>query len=101
MFLNLKNNDMEIKHDKEQQKFFLTKDGKESYALYRMQDERTINVFRTYVPPEHRHQGLAGKILKVLLEYAIKNKFKVIPSCSYADYFIDNNEKYQDLLNFH
>ena len=89
---------MNIKHDKEQQKFFLIKDGKESYLLYRMQNNSTMDILRTYVPNEQRHQGLAGKVVKAALEYAKENNLKVIPTCSYTNYFIDNNNEYKALI---
>jgi len=89
---------MEIIHNKEQQKFYLEKDGKESYAIYFMHDSKTINILRTYVPPEMRNKGLAGEVVKAVLEYAKENNLKVIPTCSYTDYFIDKNKEYEKLL---
>lgn len=89
---------MDIKLDKEAQKFYSTNEGKESYVLYRMKDKNTIDIFRTYVPPEQRHKGLAGKIVKAVLEYAKENNLRVIPTCSYTDYFIDQNKEYKKLL---
>ncbi len=89
---------MEIKHDKEQHKFYLINDGKESYIRYSIPNKETINFLRTFVPPEQRHKGLAGEIAKAALEYAKENNFKVIPTCSYVDYFIDQNKEYEKLL---
>lgn len=89
---------MEIMHDTENHKFYLIKDGKESYAFYRMHDKDTMNIFRVYVPPEQRHQGLAAKVAKAALNYAREKNFKVIPTCSYTEYFIDNNKEYKELL---
>jgi hypothetical protein len=63
-----------------------------------MQDKNTINIFRTYVPPEQRHKGLAGNIVRTALEYAKENNLKVIPTCSYTDYFIEQNKEYEALL---
>jgi hypothetical protein len=89
---------MEVKHNEDQQKFYLLKDGKESYALYRMHNKETMNIFRVYVPPEQRHQGLAAKVARAALEFAKENNLKVIPSCSYTDYFIEQNKEYEELL---
>ncbi|MDO8548791.1 MAG: GNAT family N-acetyltransferase [Ignavibacteria bacterium] len=89
---------MEIKHDKDQQKFYTIRDGKESYIRYSMPDKETINFLRTFVPPEQRHKGLAGEIAKATLEYAKENNLKVIPTCSYVDHFIDQNKEYEKLL---
>jgi len=89
---------MEIMHDAENHKFYLIKDGQESYAFYRMQDKETMNIFRVYVPPEQRHQGLAAKVAKAALSYARENNLKVIPSCSYTAFYIERNKEYEDLL---
>ena len=88
---------MEVKHDEENHKFLLINDGKESYALYRMHNKETMNIFRVYVPPEHRHRGLAAKVVIAALKYAKENNLKVIPSCSYTDYFIERNKEYEEL----
>lgn len=89
---------MKINHDKEAQKFSLTIDGKDSSVLYRMTANKTMDIYRTYVPPEQRNNGLAGKIVKAALDYAKENNLKVIPSCSYTDYFIKQNKEYKSLL---
>lgn len=89
---------MEIKHDKEALKFFLVNGGKESYVLYRMLNNNTMNIFRTYVPVEQRQKGLAAKVVKASLDYAKENNLKVIPTCSYTEYFIENNKEYESLL---
>lgn len=89
---------MEIKHNKEQQRFYLLQNGKESYVHYILQKDKIINLIRTYVPPEQRHQGIAGQIVKAVFEYSRENNLKVIPTCPYVNYFISNNNEYEDLL---
>jgi len=89
---------LKINHDKEAQKFSLTIDGKDSSVLYRMTANKTMDIYRTYVPPEQRNNGLAGKIVKAALDYAKENKLKIIPSCSYTEYFIEKNKEYESLL---
>ena len=89
---------MEIKHDKKEQIFYTIFDSKESYIRYSMPNKERINILRTFVPPEQRHNGLAGKLAKAALEFAKENNLKVIPTCSYVDYFIDINKEYQELL---
>ena len=89
---------MEIKHDKEQHKFYLIKDGEESYIRYKMMDDKTINFIRTFVPPEQRHKGLAAELAEVALNYAIQNNLSVIPACSYIESYIDKNDKFKELV---
>ncbi len=89
---------MEIKHDKDLQKFYFTESGKECYVKYMMDDSKALNILKVYVHPDLRNQGLAGKLAKTALDYAKENNLKVIPTCSYADYFIARNKEYADLL---
>ena len=89
---------MEIIHDKEKQIFYTLKEGKESYIRYSIQNKGTINILRTFVPEELRHKGIAAEIAKAVLDYARGNNLKVIPTCSYIDYFIDMNKEYEELL---
>ncbi|RPI65847.1 MAG: N-acetyltransferase [Ignavibacteriales bacterium] len=89
---------MQVKHDKEARKFYLTNDGKDSYLLYMLQDN-IMNIYRTYVPVEQRSQGLAANVVKAALDFAKENNFKVIPTCSYTDFFIKKNKEYEDLLS--
>lgn len=91
---------MNIEHDKEAQKFFLVNEGKESYVLYRMKNDSIMIIFRTYVPADQRQKGLAAKVTKAALEYADKNNLKVIPDCSYVNYFIEKNKGYKKLIIF-
>jgi predicted GNAT family acetyltransferase len=89
---------VEIKHNKEHQRFYLFQDGKESYVHYILQGDKIINLIRTYVPPELRHRGMAGLIVKAVFEYARENNLKVIPTCPYVNHFISNNNEFEDLL---
>jgi len=89
---------MEIKHDNNLQKFYFVENGKECYVKYTMDDSKTFNILKVYVHPDLRNQGLAGKLAKVALDYAKENNLKVIPTCSYADYFVSKNKEYKELL---
>jgi len=89
---------MEIKHDRDQQKFYFIENGKECYVKYLMDHSKTFNILKVFVHPDLRNQELAGKLTKVALDYAKENNLKVIPTCSYADYFIIRNKEYEELL---
>ncbi len=89
---------MEIKHDKDQQKFYFIEDDKECYVKYLLDDSKTFNILKVYVHPDLRNQGYAAKLAKTALGYAKENNLKVIPTCSYAEYFIVRNKEYEELL---
>ncbi|MHB8578398.1 MAG: GNAT family N-acetyltransferase [Ignavibacteriaceae bacterium] len=54
---------MEIKHDKDNQRFFTIVDGRESYLQYLKVDKATLDYYKTYVPNELRGKEIAGKII--------------------------------------
>jgi predicted GNAT family acetyltransferase len=89
---------MEIKHDKEHQKFYLIADDRECSLKYILEDSKTFNILRVFVHPNLRNKGFAAELTKTALEYAKEINLKVVPSCSYADYFINQNNDYKELL---
>jgi uncharacterized protein len=62
-------------------------------------DEKNFVIAHVGVYPEHRGQGVAGKIVEAGLEYAKQNSLRVIPMCSYAAAFIRRNPQYMELTN--
>ena len=91
--------DFEIRHDKENHQFIAIVDGHESRIKYEeMPDGKTLNYRSTFVPPELRGQQIAGKITKFALEYAREHGYKIIPTCSYVERYIQLHEEYQDLV---
>ncbi len=86
-----------LSHDEKSHKFIVQSDGFTSELNYEI-EEKQMNMYRTYVPPEGRGQGIAQILAKAALDYARENKLQVIPSCSYIATFIERNSQYQDLL---
>ncbi len=79
-------------------RFIKTVDGQECELEYLIQDEGFINFFHTYVPEELRGQGLAMEIIKKGLDFAVAQKYKIIPSCSAVRLFIQRNPEYQQYV---
>ena len=90
--------ELEIKHDTYNQNFFTILDSKEAYLKYIITGEKTINMIKTYVPPELRGKGIAAKVVQAGLLFAQKNNYKVIPTCSYVDTYIEQHPEFSDLL---
>lgn len=89
---------LEIIHDETNKKFFTIINGSTAYLQYIFINTNTINMIKTYVPVSLRGQGIAAQIVKVALMFAQKNNFKVIPSCSYVETFIERHTEYKNLL---
>ena len=64
--------------------------GKQANGVFR--------VLRVYVADSHRGQGIASQLMNYLVEVARKEKFKLIPVCSFADAFFKRNKQYDDVL---
>lgn len=88
----------EIKHDETDNKFYTVVDGSEAYLRYLVKDKNTIELFKTYVPPELRDRGLAGDIVRKGLNFAEENNLKIIPTCSYVATFIKRHKEFEHLL---
>lgn len=93
--------DLEVRHDADRQRFVLPVevDGedKEVHLDYRKQGEGVWVYAHTFTPPEARGQGLAGRVVKVALEYAREHDLRVVPSCPYVDEYMKEHPEYQDL----
>jgi hypothetical protein len=60
---------------------------------------KEVEIQRVYVDDSLRGQGVAGKIMEVVMAYLRENNKKVIPVCSYAQGWLEKNrEEYQDVL---
>ncbi len=90
--------DLEVKHDVQNQKFFILIEGKEAYLRYIISDNNSMNMIKTYVPPELRNKGIAAEVVLKAMQYARENNLKVIPSCSYVDTFLKRHKEYKDLV---
>jgi predicted GNAT family acetyltransferase len=87
---------LEIIHNEAENRFETWIDNQLSKLDY-MQDGDTIVMTHVGVYPEHRGQGIAGKLTQVALEYAKERAFRVIPMCPYIAAYIRRNTRYEDL----
>ena len=87
---------LDVIHNEAEDRFETWIDNQLSKLDY-MQDGNTIVMTHVGVHPEHRGQGVAGKLTEVALEYARKKSLRVIPMCPYIATYIRRNPKYEDL----
>ncbi len=89
--------DIEVKHDKENERFVAEVEGQKAYLSYNIFNDK-IDFSSTFTPPELRGNGIAKIIVEYAFNYAKASKLKVIPSCSYVQAFVERNDNYKDLL---
>ena len=62
------------------------------------ENSATVCLDHTFVDNSLRGQGVAGKLVKEVVDYAQKNGKKIRPQCSYAADWFDKHSEYADLL---
>jgi predicted GNAT family acetyltransferase len=88
---------IEVKNDKENKRFVAEVEGQKAYLSYNIFDDK-INFSSTFTPPELRGKGIAKIIVEYAFNYAKDNNLNVIPTCSYVQAFVEQNDNYKDLL---
>jgi uncharacterized protein len=98
--MEIKLNELEIKHNPAKNRFETWIDGQLSKLEY-SEDGDTIVMMHVGVNPAHRGQGVAGKLTQVALEYAKGKSLRVIPMCSYVRAYINHHPDYIELTRQH
>jgi predicted GNAT family acetyltransferase len=87
---------LQVVHNPSENRFETWIDGSLSKLDY-IQDGKNFVITHVGVYPEHRGQGIAGKITQVSLEYAKEHDLRVIPMCGYAAAYIRRHPEYAEL----
>ena len=66
-------------------------------AEFDAQDERWV-ITHTEVDPAYGGQGIARRLIEVLIEAARSDGAKIVPVCSYAEKMMRGKEEYTDVL---
>lgn len=61
-------------------------------------DGKVMTIRQTYVPPELRGQNIAGLLASAAFEYARSEGLKVVPQCSYIDWYAKRHPEVAALL---
>lgn len=89
--------DLSVKHDQDAKKYYTIVDGRESVCEYTAVDEKILNFWHTYVPPELRGRGIADELVRQALEDLLEKGYKVIPSCWFVRVYMDRHPRYHEL----
>jgi len=87
---------IEITHNPGENRFETWIEGQLSKLDY-LENGDTIVMTHVGVHPDHRGQGVAGKLTEVALEYARSRSLRVIPMCSYVAAYIRHNPQHAEL----
>lgn len=69
-------------------------------ATFTYKENGEIDINHTYVSPDLRGQGIAGKMMEAVAEYLRKNGKKATATCSYANLWLKNHrDTYPDVIS--
>ncbi len=72
--------------------FFLKENGEKVAKIeYDKISESKINVHHTWTDESQRGKGIAGKLVKTLAEWAVKNDLEIEAECPYAAKVLERN----------
>jgi predicted GNAT family acetyltransferase len=88
-----------IIHDLQKECFKTSVDSHDCVLEYRKVTPTLLDFYHTYVPAKLRGRQIAQQLTIFALDYARRNNFKIIPSCSYVAHFISLHPDFQGLVN--
>lgn len=85
-----------VQHYPESGRFELAHEGKVAFAEYELRGNLMV-LTHTWVPPEMRGGGVAGRLVQAALVWARGEKKKIIPQCSYVETYLRRHPEFADL----
>lgn len=84
----------------ENNKIYLINNKKEilAFVTFPITGKNVVTIDHTYVHPSLRGQGVAASLLEKAYKKIKELNFKVIPECSYAVKWFEENKQYSDVL---
>lgn len=86
----------DVRHDPDDERFFLELDAGDAELDYHVEDD-TADFRSTFVPPEHRGEGIGEAIVLEALRWARDEGLKVKPTCPFVSTVLENNPEYAGL----
>jgi hypothetical protein len=87
-----------IEHLPEHGRFRLLIDDREVAVLDYRRLAGTWNIVHTYTDPGSRGYGVASDLVRFALDTAREQGVKIIPTCPYVSWWIDQHDGYEDLV---
>jgi len=79
-----------IIHNQKIRRFETVEDGITGYVEYE-EYSGGLEITHTIVPKQIGGRGVAADLVKFVLDYAVKNNLKIVPTCSYVKIYIERH----------
>ncbi|MCZ2121537.1 MAG: N-acetyltransferase [Anaerolineales bacterium] len=91
--MDIKTDGLEVTQNSAEKRFEVWIDGKLSKLDY-LENQETLSITHVGVHPDHRGQGVAGKLTETALTYARAKSLRVIPICPYVVAYLRRNPQH-------
>lgn len=89
--------DIKVQHNDKEQRFEAHLDGRSAYLTYTFHGN-SVYYDHTFVPQEFRGKGVAAALVREGLEEARRQRWKIVPACSYVATFIERHPEFADVI---
>lgn len=86
-----------IEHNRKEQRFQTALEEDLAHLDYR-RDGDVLTLVHTEVPESLEGQGVGSRLAREALEYARREKLKVLAECSFVAGYVERHPEYQSLL---
>lgn len=88
-----------VEHEPDALRFTARVDESQDAAVlqYRWIGERALEYYRTFTPVPLRGRGIAGRLVRHALDYALESGYSVEPTCPFVARVIAEDPRYSDL----
>ena len=90
-------NEIEVIHNISKNRFEVDLDGHLAMLIYSISGNLMV-LLHTEVPPAFEGKGIAGKMARTALEYALEKNYSVRSYCTFTTVYIERHPEYQPLL---
>lgn len=89
---------LKVEPNDELSQFEMDLDGEKALVGYKREDDGTLNLLHTEVPPEYEGKGIGSRLVKQTLEQIKATGKKIVPSCPFVAAYIKRHPEYESLV---
>lgn len=88
----------EVMHNEKERRFEMTDHGDLALVEYQLLGDGIMNIYHTEVPESIEGKGVGSAMMKEALEFARRNHYRVVPTCAFAQSYLQKHPDYMDVL---
>lgn len=89
---------MKIEQDRSENRFVAHLEHGDAALGYAEAEGQVLNLDHTFVPPEHRGEGIARQLVEHAFAYAEENGWRIRPNCPYVRTWLERNPGRRSLV---